>query len=129
MGFGRSQFQDMHFSSQNARARAASSGMYSDDEYQNFDRRTKPQRSDEQWKHDTRAGKQFWEDVEREGQPKSKDDYAKRVWDEFDEFFDFDDKSTARDETKGADYKAEISVEFMDAFKGVKTVSGNCITL
>jgi molecular chaperone DnaJ len=48
------------------------------------------------------------------------------VWDEFDDFFDFNDrhndnKSVARDETKGADYKADAEISFMDAFKGVKT--------
>ena len=42
MGFGRSQFNDMHFSSQSARARST---MYSDDEYESMDKsdkRTKP---------------------------------------------------------------------------------------
>ena len=44
MGFGRSQFQDMHFSGGSARSRAAQNA-YSDDEYENIntnDRRTKP---------------------------------------------------------------------------------------
>jgi DnaJ-class molecular chaperone len=126
MGFGRSQFQDMHFSSQQARSRATSTaGIYSDDEYQQFtDRRTRPQgaRSEEHHQRDPNASKQFWEDVEREG---GKEDHAKRVWDEFDDFFDFNDNKqggSRKDETKGSDYKADIEIEFADAFKGVKTV-------
>jgi hypothetical protein len=27
-----------------------------------------------------------------------------------------------KDETKGSDYKANIDIEFMDSFKGIKTV-------
>jgi hypothetical protein len=27
-----------------------------------------------------------------------------------------------KDETKGADYKANVDIEFIDAYKGVKTV-------
>lgn len=95
MGFGRSQFQDMHFSSQSARGRA--SGVYSDDEYDTINRtdtRTKPRRgpNSANWKYDPSGGKQFWEDVKSEENFKkntTKEDFAKKVWDEFDEFFSF----------------------------------------
>lgn len=135
MGFGRSQFQDMHFSSQQARNRA--SGVYSDDEYESMagsDKRTKPKSGGTSggWRHDARAGQGFWEDhtkrTEGESGQKYKEDFAKKVWDEFDDFFDFNDstqrtKRAEKDETKGADYKADLEIEFVDAFKGVKTVS------
>lgn len=105
--------------------------MYSDDEYESFtDRRTKPQSggAGSEWRHDPRAGEKFWEDVNAK-ENRTKEDFARKVWDEFDDFFDFSKDSNKeekasgiRDETKGADYKAEIEIEFMDAFKGVKTV-------
>lgn len=47
------------------------------------------------------------------------------MWDEFDDFFDFNDTTnqhSMKDETKGTDYKADVAISFMDAFKGVKTV-------
>ena len=131
MGFGRTQFQDMHFSSQSARQRA---GVYSDDEYENLhpDKRTRPKSGTEgNWSHDAQAGKKFWEDSEARGSGKGKggqrhrDDFAKKVWDEFDDFFDFNDndkRENARDETKGADYKADLEITLNDAFKGVQTV-------
>lgn len=58
MGFGRSQFNDMHFSSRQGAARAT---VYSDDEYQSMDKhdkRTKPMGgpNNQQWKQDPRAG-------------------------------------------------------------------------
>ena len=50
------------------------------------------------------------------------------MWDEFDDFFQFNDTSAhSRDDTKGADYKADVEIEFMDAIKGVNTVKiDNC---
>ena len=56
------------------------------------------------------------------------------MWDEFDDFFDFNKQGGSgqqensspnglKDETKGADYKANVDIEFIDAFKGIKTVS------
>lgn len=48
------------------------------------------------------------------------------MWDEFDDFFAFsqerDTGPSTRDDTKGADYKAEVEINFMDAVKGVKAV-------
>jgi DnaJ-class molecular chaperone len=134
MGFGRSQFQDMHFSSQQARQR---SGVFSDDEYENInptDRRSRPKSNTEgNWSNDARAGQKFWEDTEARGAggskggPKHREDFARKVWDEFDDFFDFNDNDkrteSARDETKGGDYKADLEITLDDAFKGVKTVS------
>ena len=139
MGFGRSQFQDMHFSSQQARSRAAASGVYSDDEYENLGQnraRPKSGSSEGKWHYDPNTGQKFWEDVENRGAggskggPKHKDDFAKKVWDEFDDFFDFNENQkstgdTSRDETKGSDYKADIEIEFIDSFKGIKTVSSS----
>lgn len=60
MGFGRSTFQDMHFSGA-ARGR----GVYSDDEYESMnktDKRTKPKggANDQKWKYDETAGERFW---------------------------------------------------------------------
>ena len=57
----------------------------------------------------------------------AKEEYAKKHWDEFDEFFEFNSSSNQqqqnhmKDETKGTDYKAEVTIDFMDSFKGVKT--------
>ena len=53
-----------------------------------------------------------------------KDRFAKNVWDEFDEFFAFhsDSGPSSRDDTKGADYKADIDIEFLDAALGVHKV-------
>lgn len=59
MGFGRSQFNDMHFSSQSGAARARST-VYSDDEYESMDksdRRTKPMSgANARWKQDNTKG-------------------------------------------------------------------------
>jgi len=56
---------------------------------------------------------------------RSKEDYAKKVWDEFDDFFEFNEQGGdgLRDETKGSDYKADAEINFTDSFKGVKTVT------
>jgi hypothetical protein len=96
MGFGRSTFQDMHFS---GAARGRSSGVYSDDEYESMsktDKRTKPKSgaNDQKWKYDETAGERFWQDVEgqkgpRKGGTTRDQDHARQVWDEFDDFFDF----------------------------------------
>ena len=52
------------------------------------------------------------------------------MWDEFDDFFEFKEggansgtgsQSHLKDETKGTDYKADVTIEFIDSFKGVKT--------
>ena len=69
------------------------------------------------------GSQQFWEDVNKES---AKEEYAKKHWDEFDDFFEFNSannqqQSHLKDETKGADYKADVTIEFMDSFKGVKT--------
>jgi hypothetical protein len=142
MGFGRSTFQDMHFS---GAARDRQSGVYSDDEYESMsktDKRTKPKSgmNDQKWKYDETAGERFWQDVEgqtgpRKGGTTRDQDYAKQVWDEFDDFFDFNKQGAnqqespngsphgLKDETKGTDYKANVDIEFMDSFKGLKTVS------
>jgi DnaJ-class molecular chaperone len=131
MGFGRSQFNDMHFSSQGAaRARAT---VYSDDEYESMDKtadkRTKPMGRDTngfRQQQGNKGSQQFWQDVDRE-EAKTKEDYAKKVWDEFDDFFEFSKQGGnsnpghMKDETKGTDYKADVTIDFMDAFKGVKT--------
>ena len=121
----------MHFSSQSAKHRA---GVYSDDEYENLnsDKRTRPKSGTEgNWSYDARAGQKFWEDTEARGSGNAKggqrhrDDFAKKVWDEFDDFFDFNDndkRDSARDETKGADYKADLEISLNDAFKGVHAV-------
>jgi hypothetical protein len=66
MGFGRSTFQDMHFSGS---GRRGNSGVYSDDEYENLsktDKRTKPRQgsNDTKWRYDQSAGERFWQDVE-----------------------------------------------------------------
>lgn len=57
---------------------------------------------------------------------RGKDDFAKNVWDEFDEFFAFHDQRdsgpSARDDTRGADLKADVEVEFLDAVNGVRKV-------
>lgn len=123
MGFGRSQFNDMHFSNQSA-ARARST-VYSDDEYESMDKsdkRTKPMSGGGQ-RRKQQGSQQFWEDVNKES---AKEEYAKKHWDEFDDFFEFNSansqqQSHLKDETKGADYKADVTIEFMDSFKGVKT--------
>ena len=101
------------------------------------DRRTKPKSggNDQKWRYDQTAGERFWQDVEgqksaRKGGTTREQDYARQVWDEFDDFFDFNKQEAAggnsphglKDETKGADYKANIEIDFMDSFKGVKTV-------
>jgi len=50
--------------------------------------------------------------------------FAKEVWDDFDDFFDFksgqSDQNVQRDDTKGADIKENIEVEFEDAIRGTK---------
>jgi DnaJ-class molecular chaperone len=65
--------------------------------------------------------------AEAERETRTREDFARNVWDEFDEFFSFQNNKdagpSARDDTKGADYKAEVEINFMDAVKGVKTVS------
>ena len=47
------------------------------------------------------------------------------MWDEFDEFFDFaaerNEQGITRDDTRGADYKTNVELEFEDALSG-KTV-------
>ena len=46
------------------------------------------------------------------------------MFDEFDEFFDFRrqaaEQGVTRDDTRGADYKAEVEVSFVDAIVGTK---------
>jgi DnaJ-class molecular chaperone len=103
------------------------------------DKRTKPKSgmNDQKWRYDQSAGERFWQDVEgqksaRKGGTTREQDYAKQVWDEFDDFFNFkqggaeapesDSPHGLKDETKGADYKANVDIEFMDSFKGIKTV-------
>lgn len=57
------------------------------------------------------------------------------MWDEFDDFFAFNESKdgkegpASKDDTKGADFKGELEVEFMDAFKGVKVVSNSFMGL
>jgi hypothetical protein len=88
----------MHFSS--ASRSRQQSGVYSDDEeYESMnktDRRTKPKSgsNDGKWRYDQTAGERFWQDVEgqksaRKGGTTREQDYARQVWDEFDDFFDF----------------------------------------
>ena len=50
--------------------------------------------------------------------------FERKVHDEFDEFFDFkrqaQEEGITRDDTKGADYKTEITIDFMDAITDTK---------
>ncbi len=83
-------------------------------------------------KYDPKAGQQFWEEVDRQGN-KSKEQHKKQVFDEFDDFFQFknDDHHAGptRDDTKGADYKAEVTIEFLEAVKGVRAVRSSFFIL
>ncbi|CDW82025.1 chaperone protein [Stylonychia lemnae] len=127
MGFGKTNMNDFNYN-QTARSGSRSAGTYSDDEYQNVyqDKRTKPKRDpgyqQNNWQFNEKAGEQFRKDSEDHANAKqhaTKEDFAKKVWDEFDDFFQFNDtNSHSRDDTKGADYKADIEIEFMDAVKG-----------
>lgn len=75
----------------------------------------------------------FWDEAEREGRNHARqrrtmydDDsqaYEKKFFDEFDDFFNFSDQGydAARDDTRGADYKAELEVSFKEAINGCET--------
>ena len=73
------------------------------------------------------ARREFWESTEgrqRRGRTtynESKAEYEKRVFDEFDDFFNFTDNANydaSRDDTKGADYKADLQIDFVEAING-----------
>lgn len=60
---------------------------------------------------------------DQRGRTGAKEEYAKKVWDEFDDFFEFTEQvggDVVRDETKGTDYKANVEINFMDSYNGVK---------
>ena len=79
-------------------------------------------------KEDKDARKEFWENAEQNNSKRgrtyyneSKAQYEKKVFDEFDEFFNFSDNAgydASRDDTKGADYKADLVIDFIEAING-----------
>jgi len=142
---GSGAFTDYH----SQRKRRANSTIFSDeegntdDEYYDLyrgrksDRRTMPGRranrtheeAFSQWRQQ-QAADQFWrQSAESETQAGShragsKEQFRKQVYDEFDEFFDFKRQSAeegvTRDDTRGADLKTEVELEFVDAIIGAK---------
>jgi hypothetical protein len=101
MGINRSStFSDFNTQGSAAHAKGRASGVYSDDEYESVktDKRTKPFTGDQEWKNDPNAGKEFWGNVDDKqdrgytGDSRNRDEYAKKVWDEFDDFFQFNDE-------------------------------------
>lgn len=89
-----------------------------------------------------RRRREFWEQAEREGTgyrfgshggsgkedrdayKRAKREYEEKVFAEFDDFFQFTDSNqydASRDDTRGADYKAELNVSFIDAINGCDT--------
>jgi DnaJ-class molecular chaperone len=119
-----------------AKARAA---VYSEDEYDDLSqfqrsRRNKGTMGDEQkygmGSEDRNAKREFWEDAEARDQPRgrtyyneSKAQYEKKIFDEFDDFFNFTDNvgyDASRDDTKGSDYKADLVIDFLEAVNGVE---------
>ena len=118
-----------------AKARAAA---YSDDEYEDA---TKYQRGrqpkwDQPLHNEQDLGtenqerqRSFWEQSAKEGnrgkfdrdqQEDAKRMYEQQVFEEFDDFFNFSDNhhDPARDDTKGADLKKEVEIDFLDAVHG-----------
>lgn len=78
------------------------------------------------WKQQ-RQSDEFWSKASgkpKNGESESKEQFKQQVFDEFDEFFDFKrqeaESSVSRDDTKGADYKIEVEVDFMQAVLGAK---------
>lgn len=72
------------------------------------------------------ARREFWEQAEREGRGSrmdQKQQFQEAVFDDFDEFFNFNDSGydPSRDDTKGADYKAELETDFIAAVNGCET--------
>ena len=114
----------------------------SEDEYydlyrgRNSDRRTMPGQGGRQqdsdsahfnkWKQQ-RASEQFWKEASGRssgGAGANKEQFKKQVFDEFDEFFDFKrqaaESNIARDDTRGADYKLDVDIDFVQAVVGTK---------
>ena len=87
--------------------------LFSDDEeYKDLykkDKRTKPNKGTKksQEKHD------FWGETEKR---ENKEFFRKKVFDDFDEFFDFKreqrEEGVTRDDTKGVDYKTKVMIDF-----------------
>ena len=72
------------------------------------------------------AKREFWEYAEKHGRASRMDwkqGYKQKVMDDFDDFFDFNDQDfdPDRDDTKGADYKAELETSFVDSINGCDT--------
>jgi len=122
-----------------AKARAAA---YSDDEYEDatkFQRGRQP-KWDQPLHNEQDLGTEnkerqqsFWEQSAKEGNrgksereyhDESKRMYEQQVFEEFDDFFNFSDNhhDPARDDTKGADLKKEVEIDFLDAVHGCSQV-------
>ena len=126
-----------------ARARAAA---YSDDEYDDLSQFQRRKRRGAKKKEketsaddfsmgsDKSQDKDFWDEAEDRGSGEggrsrkqrtyyneSKEQFEKKVFDEFDDFFNFSDQQgydASRDDTKGTDYKADLTVGFLEAING-----------
>lgn len=63
----------------------------------------------------------FWGDAMK-SEASNKEHFRKKVFDDFDEFFDFKqeqrEEGVTRDDTRGADYKARVTIDFIQAVKG-----------
>lgn len=85
---------------------------------------------------DDKAWKDFFEESDERGRTHGRDtsrrqrtvyegdgDYETKFFDDFDDFFNFNDNSydATRDDTKGADYKADLEVSFLDSINGCET--------
>ena len=75
--------------------------------------------------------KDFWKEAEESqgrdqdtatwDKERDKENFQRKVFDEFDDFFDFSSDQgydPLRDDTKGADYKTDLNIEFLDAVNG-----------
>ena len=93
-----------------------------DEEDVNYD----PNHFSNMGKENQEARREFWEEAEKQGRGSrmdQKQEYKQNVFDDFDEFFNFNDQDydPSRDDTKGADYKAELETSFIDAINGCQT--------
>lgn len=120
--------------------RRANSTIFSDDEvdeeeeyYDLYKRkrgkRTVPneerfQREKEKWrKKREQEERDFWDQKQHaEKMENAKENFRRATFDDFDDFFDFKDadKNVARDDTRGADIKTEVTVNFLDAVQGTR---------
>jgi len=122
---GGANFTDYH----SAKKKARKTGIFSDDEneeddFQDLyrgDKRTHVNRN----QYKASAGEQdFWKAAQ--DREESKQQFGKKTWDEFDEFFEFNDEAEGctRDDTRGADIRQAVEISFSEAIEGTKlTVS------